>query len=279
MISLPFIVLDQNALSRDAILQPAIAEARALGLKLLLTDAALIELIKGADWEGRMRAGLARLSAVPELVGIAYPVPELVRMESSSGSPGYDRLEAVDWRDSIRALLAELRGVAGESLDYLRKNIANTKANVLPQYLDGPANKAKIAGYVELFEKTFDGFERRKLAEPSYRRAELAKPVWSEFFARMLTDMGFANATALAHGNSIQVQTVFAELLIAMRWYRDGGIANANEAKLTNDLMDAEYSVLACFCHGFASEDRRSREVWDDLRAIAQLRSAAAVPA
>jgi hypothetical protein len=276
MINLPFIVIDQNALSRDAILQPAIAEARAYNLKLLLTDAALIELVKNANWEESIRAGLARLALVAELVSIARPVPELVRLEASSGSPGYDRLEAIEWRTSIRALLGELRSADGVSLEYMRRNITTTKANVLPQYLDGPSNKAKIAAYVELFKKEFDSDDRKKLASPAYRCEQLAKSVWTDFFIRMLTDMGFANPSAIARGNSIQVQTVFAELLIAMRWYRDGGIENAKEEKLTNDLMDAEYSVLACFCHGFASEDGRSREVWDDLRTIAKLRAAAA---
>ena len=58
MVRLPFIVLDQNALTRDEVLQPAIGEARRLDLRLMLTDAAFIELVEAVDWRlGASAAG------------------------------------------------------------------------------------------------------------------------------------------------------------------------------------------------------------------------------
>jgi hypothetical protein len=274
MILAPYIVLDGNALSRDALLVPAISQARAHGLKLLITDAIMIELLKGDNWEGRLRAGFARISAVPELIAMARSVPELIRMEAQSGTPAHAQIEDPEMRSGIRSLLADSQVGKGRSLDFMRARIEATKTKVLPQYLDGPTNKDKIAKYVELFETQFGGSERRKLSDPMYRREQLAKPVWSKMIARILTSVGFANPATLAFRNSVQVQSIFAEVLIAMRWYRDNGIIDAIAAKLTNDLMDAEYAVIASLCTGFATEDGRSRTMWEDLTSIAQLRAA-----
>ena len=272
-ILLPFIVLDQNALSRDALLQPAIKEARAGGLKLMLTDAAVIELVEGADWERRFRAGLARLAPVPELVTFARSVPDLIRMEAATGRPAYDDIEDPELRSGIRALLTETQLRKGPTLDYMRSQIQGTKARILPQYLNGAANKTKIARYVDLFKDQFGGSERRKLADPIYRREQLSGTAWTDMIARILANIGFSNPLGVARGNSIQVQNIFAEMLVAMRWYRDSGIEGADEDKLTNDLMDAEYVVIASYCHGFASEDGRARSLWEDLAAIAAQRA------
>lgn len=154
MLPLPYIVLDQNALTRNAVLQPAILAAREHGLQLMLTDAALIELAEADDWETRMRRGFAKLASVRDLVTIARPIPELFRIEADIGRPAYDQLEDSDYREPVRRLLVQSQTGYGDELDYMRARIANTKARVLPQYLSGPANKQQIQRYVSIFSKS-----------------------------------------------------------------------------------------------------------------------------
>jgi hypothetical protein len=273
MLPLPFIVLDQNALTRDAVLQPAIVAAREKGLQLMLTDAALIELIEADDWEARVRRGFAKLAPVRDLVTIAKPIPDLYRIEAAIGRPAYDQLEDVDRREWVRKLLVQSQTGNGDELDYMRAGMAGTKARVLPQYLNGQANKEQMQRYVSIFRKNFDSDARRKLADPAYRRGSLASSSWASKLEDVIAGMGFNCPGQLARGPSIIAHNIFSTALVAVKWCRNSGLDCAHADKITNDLIDTDYAVTASFCHGFASQDRNAYALWEDLVAIAELRS------
>lgn len=271
MARLPFIVLDQNALTRDEVLQPAIKEARRLNLRLMLTDSALIELVEAVDWEQRMRRGFAKLSSVPSLVTIAVPIPDLYRIELSTGQPAFDQLEALDYCLPVRQLLEQSQRGEGEVLEFVRTKISGAKARVLPQYLEG--NKKMVQSYVEAFRRLLPNDERRRLADPAYRHTALASASWTNLIRHIISNLGFNGADNFARRPSIIVHDILSTVLVAAKWYRDNGLDGAHEHKVTNDLIDAGHAVTASFCHGFATQDRNARTIWEDLVAIAKLRA------
>lgn len=93
--TVPFIVLDQNAFRKPGLLTPAIQRARDTGAKVLIIDAAFIEMMKNAQWELTATKSLAGLAGCPELVSLGHGVPHLVRKEFETGAPAYRELEDV----------------------------------------------------------------------------------------------------------------------------------------------------------------------------------------
>lgn len=154
----------------------------------------------------------------------------------------------------------------------MRANIMPTKARVLPQYLNGVANKQNIQRYVEIFRDQFSDDERRKLADPAYRRTALAHSSWTNSLAVIIRNLRFNGPDQLARGPSIIAHNIFSVALIAAKWYSKSGLEGAHVDKVTNDLVDADYAVTASFCYGFASQDRNARALWEDLVAVAELR-------
>lgn len=62
----PYVVVDQNAFRDPALLGPAIAKAGATGVRLLVIDAAMLEMTKQPDrWESTMRQSLALFATCP----------------------------------------------------------------------------------------------------------------------------------------------------------------------------------------------------------------------
>ena len=78
----PYIVVDQNAFRDPMLLGPALKHARDTGARLLVIDAAMLEMTKHPDrWESTMRQSLAPFAACPELVALGRGVPDLMKQE------------------------------------------------------------------------------------------------------------------------------------------------------------------------------------------------------
>jgi hypothetical protein len=160
----------------------------------------------------------------------------------------------------------------GSILDYMRSRIANTQRTILPQYLDGANNKTRLSKYVDALKAAFSD-ERKKLKDPASRRQLVADPRWSAIMARQLRGAGAKAPERIAHQRSVVAHSLLSATLVALRWYRDGGLDTAKESLITNDFMDAEYATIASFCQGFVSEDGRALSLWEDLVEISKLRS------
>jgi hypothetical protein len=275
----PYIVLDQNAFRRPHLLAPALAEARRHSLRLLVIDAAMVEMVKHPDqWELALRLTLRQLAAEPGLVVVGQGTPELLRMERNTGKPSYGQIGIAGLTDGFRALLAELhRGSDGPGVAYLRQRIATAQADIISQYLDHDQNKARVRKWVDTLASIFDPEERKRLQEPAYRRRVFAGPVLTDLMRHHFGKFHPSSEAVerLAQDRSVTAHWLLSEILLAVRWLTLGGLNDQTKPeRLTNDLLDMEYATIASFCAGIVSEEPQVNEVTEDIKAIAEMRAA-----
>jgi hypothetical protein len=271
---LPFLILDQNAFRDHTVFDPALERARSTGCKLMVIDAALIEMTKNIPhWEETTRRSFALLAQRPDLVTIGRAVPELLLLEHETGAPAFDQLEAEDLVPQFRAFLAETQTGSGSTIENARREIAQAQALMHKQYLDGPRNKRRIQRWCETYKQMFSGAEdRERLREPEVRRSFLADQRWAEMLQTELEKAGCLVASRLAYERSVSAHTLLASALVGLRWFVNGGVETARESTATNDLMDADYATLGSFCRELITKENKLREEWEDLQAIGELR-------
>lgn len=275
LLRLPFIVLDQNAFRKDQLLAPAIKRARDIGCKLLVLDAAIIEMTKNAEWELTTRKSFKLLAECPELVSFGRALPDLFRMERDRGRPCFSCLEDEEWTPALRALIQEIPNGDGPSLRYMRKKIAENQPKIANQYLDHARNKRRVMLFRDVWRAIFPGDDRRLLEDAHTRREALAHPFWAMRFEEELVSSGAFDrqaAQALTGSRSVTSHMLLASRALALRWYVNGGLNDNTKAeKLTNDVMDMEYVVSASFCDGIVSEEKKVNSLLCDLVGAAEI--------
>lgn len=276
--TVPFIVLDQNAFRPDrGLLDDAIRMAVDTGAKLLVIEAAMVEMLKNAQWEETARRSLAGLEQHSKLVALGRAVPELMRREFAGGRPGYYELEDLERTPSLQALIRELPNGRGRVLDTIRATILQAQATVVhPQYLDHAGNKAKLIRYRDTWAELLNA-EARSITrrDRSARAMLLAHPVWGEVVERELVEAGLDAGTVrrLSYDRSVTSHSLMTRSALALRWLLDGGLDTAAPEKVTNDVMDAEYVTVASFCLELVTLEGKVKELLSVLREAAELRA------
>jgi hypothetical protein len=278
--TVPYLVIDQNAFRRPHLLNPAIQRASNTGGKLLIIDAAIIEMMKNAQWELTATKSLAGLAGCPALVALGHGIPDLMRAEFRTGQPAYAQLEDVERTASLRALLAELQTQGGGTtpmLDHIKTTIAPAQMTILKgQYLDHPHNKRRVVRFRDAWAKILSAEDRRDGRGNVELQAEwLADPTWSEVVERELLAAGGSVEVArrLAFDRSITAHSLLAMSALALRWLLDNGLDTALAEKITNDVMDGEYVTIGSFCDDVISDEKRVQERLAVVRRAAELRS------
>lgn len=277
--TVPFLVLDQNSFRKPHLLDPAIKRARTTGAKLLIIDAAMIEMLKNPQWwEQTATRSLAALAACPELVALGHGIPDLMRTEFKTGTPAYYDLEDVERTGSLRALLKELHsGGTTPVLDHIRATIVPARTTIAqPQYLDDQRNKQRVVKFRDAWATILSPEDRRKArGDLELQATYLAYPNWGELVECELLDFGHSPEVArrLAFDRSVTAHTLLSMSALALRWLLDNGLDNALPEKITNDVMDGEYVTVASFCEDVISEEKRVHERLAVVRRAAELRA------
>ena len=279
---LPFIVLDQNAFRKPALLTPAIELARRTNAKVLIQDAALIEMMKNKHWEDTVRRSLAGLVACPELVVLGRGVSDLMRLERDTGRPAHTELEDLERTPSVRAMLAELAsGFDGAVMTNIRAKIVATQTTIVdPQYMDHAGNKQQVVGFRDAWASELADKEASKKVrrDASFRAQVLAAPRVSRPVERELLSVGVSADAArrLAFERSVTAHSLLAMSALALDWFARGGLDSAPAESVTNDLMDCEYVTIGSFCMDVVTEDSKVKRLLSQLQEAAEIRSASA---
>jgi hypothetical protein len=280
MVIAPYVVLDQNAFRRPALLGPAIQRATSLGAKLLITEAAVIEMMKNPQWELTAERSLAGLAHSANLVALGRGVPDLMREEVATGRPAYGTLEDFERTPAVQDLIRELStGNPGPVLAYVRSTIITAQATVLDtQYLDHAQNKQRLIRHRDEWATLLESEPdlRKKLRGDASLRAQLlAHPKVSVHVERGLIAAGMSDTDArrLAYDRSVSSHSLLAMSALALRWYLNGGLDGAKPAKITNDLMDREYITIASLCLELVSEEAKVNELIGEVKDAADKRT------
>lgn len=280
----PYIVVDQNAFRDPMLLGPALKHARDTGARLLVIDAAMLEMTKHPDrWESTMRQSLAPFAACPELVALGRGVPDLMKQERDEGRPAHTQLEETDRTPGFRNLVVELQcAEGGPNLEYLRTKIVAAQRQIsYPQYLDDADNRRRLIEFSSQWRSLLpDPRDRSRVGDDrSVQVNLLAHPTWGRAVERLILESGHSLSAArrIAYDRSVSAHWTLAYaalvLQLLLKHDRTRGLETRASWKSTNDLIDVDYVATGSLCVDVLSHETLVKNTTALVRDAAEIRS------
>ncbi|WP_148712777.1 hypothetical protein [Corallococcus sp. AB030] len=277
LIELPYIVLDQNVLRDEVQIRSALELATKYQTSLLLPDVALMEMMKNEQWESTARRSLALLAKTPSRIAIAWGTGELLRNELAAGHPQIDLVDN-EVTEQFRAVLEQLRTKPQSALDELRPHIPGAQSMAQRQHLNHQHNKNRILRMVDAWKGILKPEAikalRRENSDDLFQ-ALLASENLTNLFEDWLKGADFPPDAArrLAAERSITSHVCLCYAALGLRWLKRQGIEGVQSEKVTNDLVDMDYVLIASFCIKLFTKEGNVNRMLEDIKAVAELRN------
>ncbi len=272
MIRENFVVLDMNTCRSEAAVQPLLDEYDRAATGIYIPAIANWELTKGTD--DTLPASLRLLAQRPEAVSVAFHTYVVKGHEKKYKR----RVDIVDnrhtrnIRDVLRGLRDDTREIDPATVAVVREHWRKLldredDANVLRQ-LEQIHRRELAQSRANLIRDALQ-------ADPPDRRPFRTYLVEAlgdrEDLARFLVGVDYGHVTArkLAAFPSISLLYLIALHAMALRWRVFGGVAGARDDRLQNDMVDAEYAVLAAYGRDLVTRDAGARAMYEDLISVA----------
>jgi hypothetical protein len=261
----PYIVVDQNCLRDAEVLDRLVIKAKALNQVIVLPDTAFIEMTKNAQWELTIQQSLKVLAKYPAHVAASYSPGQLLRMERDSGQPHCD----IVWHEATPFIKRLLHEVAEGKNDYLKELeplIFDAQETFKKEKLNHEENKIYVAAAVEFWELVLSEEMIKKLRRKDRELLThlLASPGITEFCRIGLTRLGWAKDSVqyLARNPSVSSHNFLCIAALGLRCVADGGLEGKSDQRITNDVADLDYMLMATFCKELLTRDVRLKELY-----------------
>lgn len=278
---LPYIVVDQNVLRDEYEIDKLHQRCLEENLSILLPDAAILEMLKGSEWEDTVWRSLVLLAKKPNYLIVGKCTGELMREEIKTGEPCTDVVDHDVTKQFLR-FLNEIRNGSSPTLSLLRRTVPDAVASQKSQLLDHKQNKATVLNLVRTWQEELSSEEIKILRSKdkdasAYNhtfRGLLAGPVMVKTCATALSGAGYPELTAnlLSITQSVSSHLFLCMAGLALKWLGQGGLDSMPEEKVTNEVVDLEYIIFASLSKGIVSKERDVNEMYNHIVAIAESR-------
>lgn len=276
--TLPYIVVDQNFLRDQSLIERLLRRSEIENKCILLPDSGLAEMLKGGKWDYAMKRSLEHLSKNPYRVVLAHSLGPLMKTEEATGELADDIVDR-EVTAQFRRLLVELdSGSAGEVYSELLNRISNAQQHANSQHFDHTQNKTTVRNFVDGWKEDLTSEELSALRSASGGRAEFIKMMASDSLAKTcamsLAAGGYEQKTSerLAVMPSVSGMVTLLLAGLALKWLVAGGLDAADEAKLTNDLVDLDYVLFGVLSGELHSKEKRVMELFQDMIQVSEER-------
>jgi len=231
------------------------------GENIVVTDMALVEMMKSDQWESTTKRSLSILATEPQLVICSKGIGPMMKEEYDSGAPcAYIFDDEVSNR--FRRLLGEVSGGDDTTFEHVRKVIGAARDLAKHQHLDHGRNKAALMTIVDAWKKDLTAEQLRRLrgSDEQLTRELLSESEMQSTCFNALVGAGYdrSKAARLTMDPSVSSHEFLCFVAVGLRWL--DGLGAADEKKVTNDLADKDYVVTATFCRDLVSEEKRVQE-------------------
>lgn len=244
-------------------------EAASQDDKYIVTDEAVIEMMKSQQWESTTRRSLQILANHPKHAQVGCSTSELIRTELELRGPVASIVlnEAEEWFHSLLNEIAQ--GGASEELCGIKDRLPSAIAKVLPYQLNHRQNKKSLLALKDDALRLFDMRSLKKLPLKIAVDETISKikRMAANSIAPILAEHGFRKAQALDFINRSPLifRLNVGMLLMGMKWAYHGGLESLPERKCTNELMDLRYAVLATYCQDVLTKENSVLEMRRDV--------------
>lgn len=171
----------------------------------------------------------------------------------------------------FRGFLDDLRTGGGSSWKHFSDAVPQVRPQAANQSLNHRRNKTMVAGLVAGWKAGLSSDELRRLR--SHSRALVAELLAGNVAIGMIRS-GLENnghdktvAAYLASVPSVSAHLILCLAATALRWVEYGGLESTPDDRVTNDLNDLDYVLIATFCAGVLSKEAEVNELFGDVTA------------
>lgn len=264
------IVLDQNYLRFQGLSQLI---ASAPDTVFIIPDIAFVEMCKGDKWNDTMRGSLATLAQIPDSVRLSISVGEAIREERSTLTNIDGRLLPDEFVVFMHSMLKDVAKniSSAHGIDLIAGGIEAAQQEFNEGELNHEKNQERYLQRnaqlkSDLGVNLIKAFRNGEVSETLRLRiiCELAQ----KLLQNLLLNDGHTEQPIAEFIKTKPLLLRYYILLIQqdIEWVRKGGIESQPAARITNNILDQEYVLIASFFDGLMSRDRKVVESDQDLR-------------
>ena len=265
-------VLDQNYLRSEELKNLVVSQPT---LKFVLPDVAMLEMCKGHKWRETMQHSLETLAKVRGRVKQSISVGEALNIELRNMKSVDGQLLRREFTNFIRSIMLDVKtnSDAGPGVSLIAVSIEKVQEDIRNAELDHHRNQVSLTTRTEIIESALGTTLLKQLKNDKIAddvRLAVIKKVAHELVQTFLEKQGYSQ-------NRIKVFLKQKPLLLryfllsvrhAFEWAKNGGIGSFPAEKVTNDILDQEYVIIASFFDGILSKENRVNEADAELRQL-----------
>lgn len=268
-------VLDQNVLQRAGLREFIAREHEA---KYVLPDTALVEMTKSDQWQYTFRRGFAVLRPIVTRCFMSMSVQEAMNLELEGRRSINGYLLPIRFRELLRgAIVGSQQPDGNATIESIRGSIAEVRQELQQNELNVAAVREELVARVEelkshLSEDQVRGCKDRKSGR--FKRLTIAVGVGDGMYRAHMRRLGVPSSVA-SRLKSQQCMTLRWTYMLAhhaLQWLGDGGIEQAGDKTVVNDVLDQDYVLTASFFTDVVTFEQDVRDALIDLRFMLSLR-------
>lgn len=263
-------VVDKNFLQNPLLEEFLVRDP---GNRAVLTDFLAIECFAGTSLRNLSRS-LVTLAKFPSQVLVLRSSRDLARLGPIDPNL---RFEMVDWRQTRSfAKFCEQVASVEKASESLRRRLEQQAADA-QRHLDQILEFApQLVGIIEAFhDDTGDELLKARRVEKAMPGKEGVRLLKSIIYLAERCSRFDDQLPTLPDDPAIASRCYPFRLAICLRilslWWAEhgGGVADANHAKLRNDVVDLGYAIAATYWDGFLTLDSKAREIYGETDFLA----------
>ena len=245
--------------------------------QFVIPDVAFIEMCKGDKWQEVMRMSLRTLSKCPGRVYHSLGVGEALKKELSTKRSIDGDLLPSQFRVFVRSILVDVAKEASDGgVSLLSRRMAEVQREIKENELNHASNQESLKTRTKIIKDTL-GPEVLKLLKNGLsddsERLAFIRRVATDLLRTHLRNDGWSDN---AINNFIKSKPLTLRFFIlsvrhAIEWARKNGLDSMAAEKITNDMLDQEYVLIASFFDGILSKETEVNRAHSDLTVILRM--------
>jgi hypothetical protein len=268
-------VLDQNYLRSDELKDVIASQPSA---KFVLPDVALLEMCKGENWRETMRGSLATVAKVPGRVMQSVSIGEALNYELHNLKSKEGRLLPKKLTNFVRLIMRDVaaNNDTGPGVSLVAAEITRVQEEIRNEELDHGRNQASLKTRTKIIESALKPTHLKQLKNGHVTeevRLALIHSVAHDLIQTFLEEKGYIKnrVRAFLKQKPLILRYYLLSVRHAFEWATKGGIDSFPAEKVTNDILDQDYVVIASFFDGILSKEQRVNDADADLRQLLRM--------
>lgn len=236
----------------------------------VVNDLACIETYRAGTLKN-VTASYRILSDFPEQVVVLKATADVVALDSEAGLNPDCLIDATANRDFRSFYPSVVRANNGDAVAIAQIEKLGDVANA--RYEAMRLDAKTLAEGIEVNEGSFSKEDLSDLRNRTTMSSEATDRFVKQIFVvaaslRAKHSTGSATPALDIVRETFGFRIAIAVCLLSLRWVSLGGIRSAQEATVTNDVIDLAYSVYATFFDGLLTSDKKMLEIYNDTQWI-----------